>query len=88
MPEIIFDKDKDKESKVNMENLIEATKLPKSPTGEEMAEIAARHTPEQWEMFCKSPQFLDLICTNLPRAKCLIEKMLAGKGNTINEKNQ
>ena len=74
MPECLFDKSKDIE-------LIP----PKNtrPTAEEMRAVACRHSPEEWAKLCESENFMNLLCTDIPTAKRVAKKILAGKGDIL-----
>ena len=77
MSEILFDKAKDKE-----------IVLSDTPTAEDMAKVAARHTPEEWAKLTASHNFMLLLMKNIPKAKMLAEKILAGKGDTLTKAMQ
>jgi hypothetical protein len=77
MSEILFDKSKDNE--VKLSNGL--------PTAADMLSVARRHSKEEWDKLCESKKFMDALSYDIPLAKIIAEKILAGKGDILTPKD-
>jgi hypothetical protein len=83
MENILFDKEKDKEQpkEVPVETPVKPSGL---PTAEDMREFSQRNgMQENWDKLCAYPKFMELLCTDIEKAKVAAEKILASKGDKI-----
>jgi len=78
-PKILFDNTKDVEAI--------STKL-LEPSSDDLKFMASRFSKEQWEILCASSNFMDMLYNDFNRSRFLAEKILAGRGDTINAQNK